>query len=131
MELYEIFPSFKLKGIKVKCSSFQGNFKKYVFHNLQNILISPRKWFCLIPSSKRHILCLGKQVDRLSYAGAERFPNVTYRLVDVRDVANAHILAFEKPSASGRYCLVGRVIHCSEVMKMLRELFPELNLPEK
>jgi nucleoside-diphosphate-sugar epimerase len=52
-------------------------------------------------------------------------------LVDVRDVANAHILAFEKPSASGRYCLVGRVIHCSEVIKMLRELFPDLNLPEK
>ncbi|XP_062174161.1 phenylacetaldehyde reductase-like isoform X1 [Alnus glutinosa] len=63
--------------------------------------------------------------------GAERFPNVTHRLVDVRDVANAHILAFEKPSASGRYCLVGRVIHCSEVIKMLCELFPDLNLPEK
>ncbi|KAE8038284.1 hypothetical protein FH972_010809 [Carpinus fangiana] len=70
-------------------------------------------------------------VDCLSYAAAESFPNVTYRLVDVRDVANAHILAFEKPSASGRYCLVERVIHCSEVMKMLRELFPDLNLPEK
>uniref|UniRef100_A0A7N2RE25 NAD-dependent epimerase/dehydratase domain-containing protein n=1 Tax=Quercus lobata TaxID=97700 RepID=A0A7N2RE25_QUELO len=63
--------------------------------------------------------------------GAERFPNITYRWFDVRDVANAHILAFENPSASGRYCLVGRVMHSSEVMKILHELFPDLNLPEK
>ncbi|GMY22529.1 cinnamoyl-CoA reductase [Fagus crenata] len=63
--------------------------------------------------------------------GSERFPNVTYRLVDVRDVAGAHILAIENPSASGRYCLVGRVIHCSEVIKVLHQLFPHLNLPEK
>jgi nucleoside-diphosphate-sugar epimerase len=70
-------------------------------------------------------------VDGLSYAGSERFPKVTYRLVDVRDVAGAHILAIENPSASGRYCLVGRVIHCSEVIKVLHQLFPHLNLPEK
>ncbi|XP_035541274.1 cinnamoyl-CoA reductase 1-like isoform X2 [Juglans regia] len=63
--------------------------------------------------------------------GAERFPNVTYRWVDVRDVANAHILAFENPSASGRYCLVAEVVHCSEVLKLLHKLFPDLKLPEK
>ncbi|KAF3963724.1 hypothetical protein CMV_011916 [Castanea mollissima] len=63
--------------------------------------------------------------------GAERFPNITYGWVDVRDVANAHILAFESPSATGRYCLVGRVMHCYEVVKILPELFPDLNLPEK
>ncbi|XP_022864925.1 cinnamoyl-CoA reductase 1-like [Olea europaea var. sylvestris] len=38
--------------------------------------------------------------------GREIFPNGIYRYVDVRDVAQAHILAFENPSASGRYCLV-------------------------
>ncbi|KAM5552178.1 phenylacetaldehyde reductase-like [Rosa sericea] len=63
--------------------------------------------------------------------GTEKFPNETYRFVDVRDVANAHILAFENPSASGRYCLVGSVKHCSEVVKMLHEIFPALNLPDK
>ncbi|KAF5445912.1 hypothetical protein F2P56_031587 [Juglans regia] len=63
--------------------------------------------------------------------GAERFPNVTYRWVDVRDVANAHILAFENPSASGRYCLVAEVVHCSEVLKLLHKFFPDLKLPEK
>ncbi|XP_061998628.1 phenylacetaldehyde reductase-like [Rosa rugosa] len=63
--------------------------------------------------------------------GTEKFPNRTYRLVDVRDVAIAHILALENPSASGRYCLVGSVKHCSEVVKMLYEISPALNLPDK
>ncbi|KAK9913034.1 hypothetical protein M0R45_036860 [Rubus argutus] len=63
--------------------------------------------------------------------GTETFPNTTYRFVDVRDVANAHILAFENPSASGRYCLVGSVIHCSEVVKMLCDISPALTLPER
>ncbi|CAB4268167.1 unnamed protein product [Prunus armeniaca] len=63
--------------------------------------------------------------------GTETFPNITYRWVDVRDVATAHILAFENASASGRYCLVGRITHCSEVMKLLRDLFPALKIPEK
>uniref|UniRef100_A0A7N2R455 NAD-dependent epimerase/dehydratase domain-containing protein n=1 Tax=Quercus lobata TaxID=97700 RepID=A0A7N2R455_QUELO len=34
--------------------------------------------------------------------------------VDIRDVENAHIQAFETPSASGRYCLVERVTPHSE-----------------
>ncbi|CBI32944.3 hypothetical protein VitviT2T_003990 [Vitis vinifera] len=63
--------------------------------------------------------------------GTQTFPNITYRWVDVRDVANAHIQAFEVPSANGRYCLVSRVTHCSEVVKILHELYPTSNLPDK
>ncbi|KAF8038614.1 hypothetical protein BT93_B1213 [Corymbia citriodora subsp. variegata] len=51
--------------------------------------------------------------------GAQTFPNTCYRFVDVRDVALAHILAFENPSAGGRYCVI------------LRNLYPTLHLPEK
>ncbi|CDP21654.1 unnamed protein product, partial [Coffea canephora] len=57
-------------------------------------------------------------------AGAGAFPNVTLGWVDVRDVAHAHILAFEIPSASGRYCLVERSAHASEVIKILRGHYP-------
>ncbi|XP_065864598.1 phenylacetaldehyde reductase-like [Euphorbia lathyris] len=57
--------------------------------------------------------------------------STTYRLVDVRDVANAHIYAYENPSASGRYCLVGEVVHSSEALQMLHKLYPHLNLPYK
>ncbi|KAM7472534.1 hypothetical protein LguiA_010717 [Lonicera macranthoides] len=64
-------------------------------------------------------------------SGAEVFSVGIYRYVDVRDVANAHILAFEVPSATGRYCLVGTVTYSSESLKILRKLYPSLNLPEK
>ncbi|XP_021616396.2 phenylacetaldehyde reductase [Manihot esculenta] len=63
--------------------------------------------------------------------GANTFPNATFGWVNVKDVANAHIQAFEIPSASGRYCLVEKVAHCSEVVKILLELYPDFQLPEK
>ena len=66
-----------------------------------------------------------------SSAGAQTFPNATFGWVNVKDVANAHIQAFEIPSASGRYCLVERVAHYSEIVKILRELYPSFQLPEK
>ncbi|XP_010519769.1 PREDICTED: cinnamoyl-CoA reductase 1-like [Tarenaya hassleriana] len=63
--------------------------------------------------------------------GTKTFPNSSFGWVNVKDVANAHILAFENPSANGRYCLVESVAHHSEVVNILRELFPNLQLPEK
>ncbi|XP_059665336.1 phenylacetaldehyde reductase-like [Cornus florida] len=63
--------------------------------------------------------------------GSPTYPNTTFGWVNVKDVANAHIQAFEVPSASGRYCLVERVVHYSEIVKILRGLFPALQLPEK
>ncbi|XP_042483020.1 phenylacetaldehyde reductase-like [Macadamia integrifolia] len=63
--------------------------------------------------------------------GAQTFPNATFGWVNVKDVANAHILAYEVPSASGRYVLVERVAHFSQVVKALHELYPTLHLPEK
>ncbi|KAG8646263.1 phenylacetaldehyde reductase [Manihot esculenta] len=63
--------------------------------------------------------------------GVQTFPNQNLRLVDVRDVGNAHIEAFERPSASGRYCLVARVTHVSEVLKIVHEHYPTLQLPER
>nr|AFK47262.1 unknown [Medicago truncatula] len=63
--------------------------------------------------------------------GAQTFPNASFGWVNVKDVANAHILAYENASASGRHCLVERVAHYSEVVRILRELYPSLQLPEK
>ncbi|CAH1416528.1 unnamed protein product [Lactuca virosa] len=64
-------------------------------------------------------------------SGKEVFPDGIYRLVDVRDVATAHILAFENPQANGRYCLVGEVIRSSEIMKILNKHYPVLGHSEK
>lgn len=63
--------------------------------------------------------------------GSKTFPNSSFGWVNVKDVANAHILAFEVPSASGRYCLVETVAHYSELVKILHELYPSVPLPDK
>ncbi|XP_024022046.1 cinnamoyl-CoA reductase 1-like [Morus notabilis] len=63
--------------------------------------------------------------------GAQTFPNKVHGLVDVRDVALAHIQAFEVASASGRCCLSGQVAHIAEVLDILRRLYPSLSIPEK
>ncbi|KAK6240193.1 hypothetical protein QUC31_005662 [Theobroma cacao] len=70
-------------------------------------------------------------VKNLLDAGEHTFPSPTFRLIDVRDVAYAHIQAFEIPSASGRYCLVERIVHYLEILKVLSEHYPALGLQEK
>ncbi|KAL9259036.1 Retrovirus-related Pol polyprotein from transposon RE1-like protein [Drosera capensis] len=57
--------------------------------------------------------------------------NTSFGWVNVKDVANAHILAFEVPSPSGRYCLVETVVHYSEIAKILHELYPSAPFPHK
>ncbi|KAJ0837598.1 putative cinnamyl-alcohol dehydrogenase [Helianthus annuus] len=52
--------------------------------------------------------------------------NGIYRLVDVRDVATAHILAFENSEANGRYCMVGNVVRSIEIMKIVEKLYLSL-----
>ncbi|CAI0420734.1 unnamed protein product [Linum tenue] len=64
-------------------------------------------------------------------AGNRAFPSDIFRFVDVRDVANAHIQAFEVPSASGRCCVVGSMVHYTEALKIMHELYPNLPLSGK
>ncbi|XP_057531204.1 phenylacetaldehyde reductase-like [Amaranthus tricolor] len=65
------------------------------------------------------------------FSGSEIYPNMSFGYVNVKDVATAHILAFEVPSANGRYCLVDIVVHFSEIVKILRELFPNAKLAKR
>ncbi|XP_058752372.1 cinnamoyl-CoA reductase CAD2-like [Vicia villosa] len=59
------------------------------------------------------------------------FPNSAIGWVNVKDVANAHIHAYEIASASGRYCLAERVVHYSELAKILHGLYPTLQISDK
>ncbi|KAF2293423.1 hypothetical protein GH714_001561 [Hevea brasiliensis] len=60
--------------------------------------------------------------------GAQTYLYDNWYLVDVRDVANAHIEAFELASASGRYCLVETVVHFSEFLKIVHKHYPTPHL---
>ncbi|PIN07482.1 Flavonol reductase/cinnamoyl-CoA reductase [Handroanthus impetiginosus] len=63
--------------------------------------------------------------------GAETYPNTAYGWVHVNDVVDAHILAYEKPEANGRYYVVERAAHPLDLINILRELYPNLKYPEK
>ncbi|XP_071707868.1 cinnamoyl-CoA reductase CAD2-like [Rutidosis leptorrhynchoides] len=63
--------------------------------------------------------------------GKEVFADGIYRLVDVRDVANAHILAFENLEANGRYLMVGNMVSSSMIMKIIKKLFPILGFSQR
>ncbi|MFT7521160.1 MAG: dihydroflavonol-4-reductase [Kiritimatiellia bacterium] len=52
------------------------------------------------------------------------FPGIlslNWGLVDVRDVALAHVLAMEKPKASGRYICAGQSMTMGEVVQVLKD----------
>lgn len=48
--------------------------------------------------------------------------SVTWGMVDVRDVARAHILAMERPNAQGRYICANTTINMAQVVELLQSL---------
>lgn len=62
---------------------------------------------------------------------AKTYANSVQAYVHVRDVALAHILVFENPSASGRYLCAESVLHRGEVVEILAKFFPEYPIPTK
>ncbi len=54
-------------------------------------------------------------------------PKLYFGVVDVRDVAQAHILALENPAAKGRYICWNRTLSLPEIVTLIRERFPAFN----
>lgn len=59
------------------------------------------------------------------------FQNKAMGWVDVNDVAVAHIQAYEIASARGRYLVSERVVHYAELARILRDLYPSLQISDK
>lgn len=78
-------------------------------------------------------LNLGIQLLIVSYMkGAKKtYANTVSGYVDVQDVARAHVLVYETPTARGRYLCIGDVMHRSEFIRMMRELFPQYPITTK
>jgi nucleoside-diphosphate-sugar epimerase len=57
-------------------------------------------------------------------------PNLYFGIVDVRDVAKAHLLAATKEDASGRYACVGQSAPMMEIARILNEGFPKQPIPK-
>lgn len=56
-------------------------------------------------------------------------PRLAFTFVDVRDVANAHRLAFEKPEASGRYICGNVTVTMRAVFECLHGIDPRIKVP--
>ena len=51
--------------------------------------------------------------------------------VHVKDVAKAHLLVYETPSAFGRYICAETMLHRGELVDILAKFFPEYPIPTK
>jgi nucleoside-diphosphate-sugar epimerase len=58
-------------------------------------------------------------------------PMLEFGIVDVREVARAHILAGMNPDAEGRYILSGHTASLLEMASVLRKQFPQYPLPTR
>ena len=64
------------------------------------------------------------QIKALVDGSRPLVPNATKCMVDVRDVAAAHVAAQLRPSASGRYVLIGAVIAWREAVRAIAAGLP-------
>lgn len=58
-------------------------------------------------------------------------PNFSWGIVDVRDVADAHLRALESPQASGRYLCSHQAIWLHEAIAQLKPHFPHVRFPSR
>ncbi|XP_077233035.1 cinnamoyl-CoA reductase CAD2-like [Tasmannia lanceolata] len=66
---------------------------------------------------------------RLLQGGTEEYENIYMGSAHVKDVALAHILLYENPSASGRHLCVEAIAHFSDFATKVAELYPEYKVP--
>ncbi|XP_047327170.1 cinnamoyl-CoA reductase 1-like [Impatiens glandulifera] len=57
--------------------------------------------------------------------------NVIRMLVDVRDLAQALVIVYEKPESEGRYICTGHSIWAKDLVEMLKNIYPDSKYPEK
>ncbi|KAK1555141.1 hypothetical protein Q3G72_022437 [Acer saccharum] len=62
--------------------------------------------------------------------GYESMENKHRSIVDVRDVAEAVLLAYEKPEAEGRYICTAYTIRLRDLIDKMKSLYPNYNYPK-
>ncbi|AQL04873.1 Dihydroflavonol-4-reductase [Zea mays] len=63
-------------------------------------------------------------------ADLETVENVLSNMVDIRDVADALLLTYEKPEASGRYICSSHAIKISDMINILKTMYPSYPYPK-
>ena len=60
-----------------------------------------------------------------------RIPPITYGLVDARDVAQGHVLAYETRQARGRHILCTECLPAAELVALVRDIDPTIAVPTR
>lgn len=103
-----------------------------------NYVKDPNCSFKLVSLLPGHVLGPHLNISRLSISHnivlsfltrARRIPNLSFAISDVRDVANAHILAIENNEVVGRYCFCNEAVHWSEMLQTIHEAFYDIKVP--
>ena len=63
--------------------------------------------------------------------GYESMENKQRVIVDVRDVAQAVLLAYEKPETEGRYICTTYTIRVRDLVDKMKILYPNYNYPKR
>ncbi|KAK2988181.1 hypothetical protein RJ640_020663 [Escallonia rubra] len=67
----------------------------------------------------------------VSLEGYEKMQNTYRMIVDVRDVAEALLLVYERPDTKGRYICTAHMINTEDLVNMLRSIFPNYRYPKR
>lgn len=70
-------------------------------------------------------------VLKLLNGSSDSYENTTNGIANVKDVAQAHLLTYETPTASGRYLCCGEMVTKSTMVEILRRLYPDYTLPSR
>jgi len=60
-----------------------------------------------------------------------RIPPIVYGLVDARDVAMGHVLAYETRQARGRHILCTECLPAAELVELVHDIDPEIKVPTR
>lgn len=111
-----------------KTVSEQGAWHYSEEHGLDLISICPS--LVLGPILQPKLNASSLILVKLLNGDLERCENKARNIVDVRDVAKAHILAYEIPSAAGRYLCTAHSVKTKELVDILKRLYPQYNYPK-
>lgn len=82
------------------------------------------------PMLQNTVNASSKVLIRFLKEGDGSFENKIRNIVDVRDLAEALLLVYEKTEAEGRYISTSYALKTSSLVEKLRELYPDYNYPK-
>lgn len=95
----------------------------------QLVTINPGMVYGPSLTSASHSASIGTLVQLGSGSLRTGVPDLSYGIVDVREVAQAHLLAAFEEKAQGRYVLVNRDLNMLGIANLLRKNFPAYPFP--